>query len=380
VTNPGTDTGMAARLRRSLGALDGDDRSVAPLRAIAIVVLVLLAVLGLREVADLLVPILFGLFLALIVAPVISRLQARGMGRSAALAGAVGVVLAVVVVTAIVIAFSVGELVVRVPTYQDRLTTLLSDVESLLAGFGIAFDPEALPALVSSDAVASLVRPIGSAVSGGLGALFVMLFTLVYALTGARSMRARAQAALGEHHAIFAGVERFGTDLRRYLVVRAQLGLFAAVLVLVLLVVLGVPLAALWAFLVFAASFIPTIGTFIALVPPTVLALLESGPGTAAAVAVGYTLVNLAQDYLLQPRMMGTELNLSPLVVFLSVIAWAWILGPAGALLAVPLTVGLVVLLEAYPGSRPVGSLMRNTLEPPIDAGGAHAHEDRVTE
>jgi predicted PurR-regulated permease PerM len=88
-------------------------------------------------------------------------------------------------------------------------------------------------------------------------------------------------------------------------------------------------------------------------------------------VVAGFGLINVAQDYLLQPRMMGTELNLSPLVVFLSVIAWAWILGASGALLAVPLTVGLVAILDASPSTRPIAALMRHRLDAPpglIDA------------
>jgi predicted PurR-regulated permease PerM len=107
------------------------------------------------------------------------------------------------------------------------------------------------------------------------------------------------------------------------------------------------------------------VGTIIALVPPTILALLDGGLVPAALVVVGFGLVNVAQDYLLQPRMMGTELNLSSLVVFLSVIAWAWILGAAGALLAVPLTVALVQLLDAFPSSRGIAALMRNRLDAP---------------
>ncbi len=68
---------------------------------------------------------------------------------------------------------------------------------------------------------------------------------------------------------------------------------------------------------------------------------------------------------------MGSELNLSPLVVFLSVLVWAWILGAPGALLAVPLTVGMVAIMEAYPASRGIASLLRNVVEPapttPVD-------------
>ena len=116
------------------------------------------------------------------------------------------------------------------------------------------------------------------------------------------------------------GMERFATDLRRYLVVRAKLGLFAAVLSFVLLFVLGVPYPVLWAILVFAASFVPNIGSVIAIIPPTLLAYLDSGLGTAAMVVIGYALINFAQDQFLQPVVMGSELNLSPLVVFVAIV------------------------------------------------------------
>jgi predicted PurR-regulated permease PerM len=354
------DGGAVSSVRSTVETVRAD-----PLRALAAVVLVLIAVLAVREVAELVVPVIFGLFLALIAAPLVGTLERRGTRHPVALTGAVMVVLVIVLATAAVIAFSIGELIVLIPAYEDRLSGLVDEARDLLAQYGIVADPAALPSIVSPGTLVSFVRPVASAVSDATIAIFVLALTMVYALAGAPSLRARAEAAFGSGHAMFEGVARFGTDLRRYLVVRAQLGLFAAVLVLVLLLVLGVPLPLLWSGLVFAASFIPTVGTLIALVPPTVLALLDGGLVPAALVVVGFGLVNVAQDYLLQPRMMGTELNLSSLVVFLSVIAWAWILGPAGALLAVPLTVALVQLLDAFPSSRGIAALMRHRLDAP---------------
>jgi AI-2 transport protein TqsA len=336
-----------------------------PLRVLGAVVLVLVALLALREVAGLIVPILFGLFLALVASSLVATLKRRGASHRVALALALVIVLGVVLVAAGAIAISIGELVVHVPRYTDRLDALAAQLQTWLAGFGIAFDPDALPALVSPEAVASVARSLASSVSGAAGAMFILAFTLIYALTGAPRLQDRAEHVLGDRHTILHAVERFEADLRVYLVVRAQLGAFAALLTLVLLIVVGVPLPFLWAFLVFAASFIPNIGTFIALIPPTIFALLEGGIVPAVAVVVGFALVNFAQDYLLQPRLMGNELNLSPLVVFLSVILWAWVLGAAGALLAVPMTVGLVGILESYPGARPITAMLRNEIEEP---------------
>lgn len=340
-----------------------------PLTALGGLVLVLVAVLALREIASLVVPVLFGLFIALVVSPLVAALERRGARHAVALTVAIAVVLAMVLATAGVIALSIGELVVQVPRYETRMRELLNQVQEILAGLGIQTDADALSAVISPEDIVGYVRPVASAVSGAAAAILILAFTLAYALLGAPGLRARAVAAFGDRHAILIGVEQFGVDLRRYLVVRAQLGLFAAVLTLILLFVLGVPLPALWSFLVFAAAFIPNIGTFLALIPPMILALLEGGIGTAVAVVIGFALINVAQDYLLQPRMMGTELNLSPLVVFLSVIVWAWILGAAGALLAVPLTVGLVAILEAFPDTRGIAALLRNRVEPPPDTG-----------
>ncbi|HEX5827165.1 MAG TPA: AI-2E family transporter [Candidatus Limnocylindrales bacterium] len=336
-----------------------------PVGALAAVVLVMVGMLALREVAALVVPVLFGLFLALVAWPLVVAIERRGVRHAVALAGAMLTLLVVVLAVAFVAALSVAELIVQIPRYADQLRVRLDALVELLGTFGVAVDPDAIMSLIDADRVVSVVRPLASAASGAGLAILVLVLTMIYALSGGASMAVRAREAYGERSGIISGIERFGVDLRRYLMVRALLGLFAAVLSLVFLLVLGIPFAILWAFLVFAASFIPNIGTFLAVVPPAVLAFLAGGPAEAAIVVVGYTLINVAQDQFLQPVVMGSELNLSPLVVFLSVLLWAWVLGPAGALLAVPMTVGLVAIMESHPTTRPIASLMRNRMDTP---------------
>jgi AI-2 transport protein TqsA len=350
---------------------EGLTRSAGPLTAMAGLVLVLVAVLALREVASLVVPVLFGLFIALTAWPMVGALERRGVRHAFALAGTIVVVLAVGLAAASVAALSVGELAVEIPKYESRLGAALAALGNVLAQLGIAVDPGAITAIISPEKILGLVRPVASAVSEAGGAMFVLAFTMIYALAGGKSVRARAAAAFGEEHPLLRGMEWFGTDLRRYLVVRAELGLFAAMLSFGLLFVLGVPFPVLWAILVFAASFIPNIGTLIAVIPPTILAYLDRGLGAAVSVVIGYALINFIQDQFLQPVAMGSELNLSPLVVFVAVVVWVWILGPAGALLAVPLTVGFVMLLEAFPSSRGFAAVLRNDVEPQSGRGEA---------
>lgn len=336
-----------------------------PLAGLVVVVLALAAALLLREVASLLVPLLFGGFLALVAWPLVDRLSRRGLRPSLALAATILVVIVVVLGSITIIAVSVGQLVVLVPRYEDQLAALVASSQAFLGQFGIPADPQALLSIIPPEQVANLVRSVASSVSSAGLAILVVVLTMTYALAGAATTRARAERVFGADHALVIGVRHFAADLRRYLLVRAELGLFAAVLSLVLLLLLGVPLPALWAFLVFAASFIPNIGVFLAVIPPALLALLDSGLGTAVLLVAGYTVINLVQDNVAQPLALGLELNLSPLVVFIAVVVWAWILGAAGALLAVPLTVALVAILEASPETRPIAVLMRSQTDEP---------------
>jgi predicted PurR-regulated permease PerM len=101
------------------------------------------------------------------------------------------------------------------------------------------------------------------------------------------------------------------------------------------------------------------VGFWIALIPPFLLALLEFGAARALIVLAGYVLINGGVQNFLQPRIMGAGLNLSPLVVILSLFFWGWVLGPMGALLAVPLTMIVKeVFLDAYDDTRGLSELM----------------------
>lgn len=347
--------------RRGVAVIDGPDPLLPqPARTIVVLVLVLTTVVLLRELGSLLVPLLFGGFLALVVWPWVEALEQRNVPHRLALALTILAILGVMLGSAAIIALSVGELIVLLPSYEGRLTATIDALRAFLAELGITTDQEALLSIVAPEQIATLVRSVASAVSSAGLTLLVLGLTMAYALVGAAALRSRAERALGPDHVLVGSMQRFGADLRRYLVVRAILGVFAAGVIFALLFVLGVPLPALWAFLVFAASFVPNVGVILALVPPTLLALLDGGVAEAIVVLVGYTAVNLIQDYVLQPIVMGAELNLSPLVVFVSVIAWAWIFGPAGALLAVPLTLGLIAIMENSPSTRGLAALMRH--------------------
>jgi len=123
--------------------------------------------------------------------------------------------------------------------------------------------------------------------------------------------------------------------------------LAAALLDYLVLLALGVEHALLWGVLSFLLSFVPNIGFTLSMLPPMLLALLEGGWVNAIIVFVAYQVINTVIDNVIGPRFVGKQMNISALVSFLSVIFWTWLLGPTGAILAVPLTVLVRDLAES---------------------------------
>jgi predicted PurR-regulated permease PerM len=157
-------------------------------------------------------------------------------------------------------------------------------------------------------------------------------------------------------------LERFAKGTRRYLLVTTVFGFIVAVLDSVALWIMGVPLAVTWGLLAFITNYIPNVGFVLGLIPPALLALLSGGPDLMIAVILVYGGLNFVLQSLVQPRFIGESVGLSTTVTFLSLAFWAWLLGPLGAILAIPLTVLVKVLLvDIDPSARWADALLRSS-------------------
>jgi AI-2 transport protein TqsA len=182
----------------------------------------------------------------------------------------------------------------------------------------------------------------------------------------------KLEAMHGVHGRFAEAMAAFAVGTRRYIVVSTVFGLIVALLDVGLLYLLGIPLPWLWGMLAFITNYIPNIGFVIGLIPPVLLGLLENGWSGALAVIVGYCVLNVLIQSVIQPRFVGQAVGLSTSLTFLSLVFWAWVFGPLGALLAIPFSLFTkALLIDADPRSRwllPLlsgGPAVTTTPEPP---------------
>ena len=294
-----------------------------------------LVLAGVRVAAELVDPVLMAGFLALLLQPLLNRLRPL---RGAAVPV---IVLAVVLGGLVLVGFvgtSLREVALEAPRYQSQFQSLVTSITQQLAERGInaaAYIESALTGPV----VGRVALSISRAIAGGFGSLVLTLFIFAFVLGGLGELERRANKEALDHSPTVERFLAFSASLRGYVGVRSLLGLAAAVLNYVLLLIVGVEHALLWGVLSFLYSFVPNVGFVLSLLPPALLALLNGGWVSAAIVVGGYIVINVVLDNVVAPQLIARQMEISPLLSFLSVIFWAWLLGPTGAILAVPLTV-----------------------------------------
>ena len=181
---------------------------------------------------------------------------------------------------------------------------------------------------------------------------------MLFLLAEGPALMNRLRASTGTDHPQVARLTVFGRNVVRQLGLRAIVNLFTGAGVVVLLLILRVDFPLMWGILAFFLSFIPWIGLPLAVVPAVVLALAEHGVTSALLVIAGVTVINILAENAVSPMLMGRGLSISPTILFLGFIFWAWLLGGPGAFLAAPLTIFLVLMLDTFPETRWLASVM----------------------
>ena len=313
-------------------------------KALVVAASLVIVIAGLRAGVTLLIPLLLSTFLATVLYPIVLWLEARRVPPAIAVLLTTLLILAAFSGPGLIVQEAARAFAASAPTYRaDIERSLVPWMERL--GLPEGEGPGWI-SLIDPGAVLDLVRALSSGVAALLGNTFIVLLTTAFMLLEAGHLRRRIPLALGLGPDKVAGLERLLTDVHHYLQIKALVSLATGVAVWLWLLLLGVEFPLLWGLLAFILNFIPNFGSLMAAVPPAMLALVRSGPTGMALVLLGFVTVNLLLGSILEPRIMGRRLGLSPLAVLLSLIFWGWVWGAVGLLLAIPFTMVVKIVLE----------------------------------
>lgn len=207
-----------------------------------------------------------------------------------------------------------------------------------------------------------LLSSILSALTGLFGNAFTVILYLAFILLEEPIFPQKLKAMYPDkrkYKHIKSLVDKIDHSIGRYIALKTVTSLITGFLSYLALLFIGIDAPLFWAFLIFALNFIPTVGSLIATGFPVIFAVLQFGEFTPGFLVLGIVgAIQMIVGNFVEPKLMGDTLNISPLVVFLTLAIWGVIGGIIGMLLSVPITVIVIIIMSEFPATRPFAILL----------------------
>jgi AI-2 transport protein TqsA len=334
------------------GVPEADTRQGRALRMLVAGACTVVLLAGFKAAGDVILPIVFSAFLSIATLPAVRWLQRKGVPSMIAIPLVVAVAAALLVGVTSIVAGSVRSFTRDVGQYEVALDALTAEVAQYAGRIGIDLSDPELSDLLTPTAVMGLVSQTLNSVVRLLGRTLIVVITLTFILLEASEIEQKFRVAFGAGSEVGGPMSEVAEKVQRYLLIKSGVSLVTGVLAAVVCRVLGIDFWLLWGLLAFLLNYIPSIGSILAAIPPILLALVQLGVPEALGCMIAYIVINVSLGNVLEPRLLGQGLGLSPLVVFLSLIFWGWMWGPVGMLLCVPMTAMVQLVLGSSDETR----------------------------
>jgi predicted PurR-regulated permease PerM len=332
-------------------------------RALTIFLGLSLAIIGcwlLKLLKIVFLPLVIALLFTFLLGPAVEWLTRRRIPLVLAVLAVLTLSLALVFASGFMVLQSLASFTDEFPKYEEGIRVMVERAKALSRLEAGPINRDRITAELSR---LSLSEVVGSTLNSFFNFLTYIMFTLVfliYFLLGMPKLPAKIQKAFPPDQAriINEAVQSITLQVQRYILAKTFTGFVTGLLMMLTCVAFGVDFPITWGFFTFLLNFIPTLGAMVASIPPPLVALVKFGWVDALWMLMILTALMVVLGNLLEPRVLGESVNLSPLVTLFALIFWAWLWGPAGMIVAVPVTAMIKFTCDHVPDLRPIGVLM----------------------
>ena len=299
-------------------------------------------------------------YLISILAHGISSIRIRGVGvpKALSMAVAVGVILLGIGFIINLITVNIASVIREAPGYQQNIETL---IYKGYTAFGVEEVPN-LKEIIDQVDLRGLLQDFGGTVRSLVSSTGIIIVYLLFLLLEQRTFSDKIRGIIQDRSKQADAFELIGkmrSDIRTYVAIKVLTSAATGLLSFVVLHFVGVDFASFWAVLIFLLNFIPTIGSIIATAFPSILTLVQFDTMGPFIITISIlSAIQFCIGSLIEPKLMGNRLNLSPIVILLSLGLWGSIWGIPGMFLCVPITVILMIICSYFPSTRPIAILL----------------------
>jgi predicted PurR-regulated permease PerM len=315
-------------------------------------------VIVLKTLRGIFIPLIFSIFLTFVFAPITRWLEKRKVPMWVTLIILLLIIIAVFAVMLGLLYSAGNSIITGLPRYQERFVQLVNDAVEFVVqqAENMNLDVAALPHPDFGQLLTSGAGTLTKTISGTMGSVVVALMNLVITLifmmfivSGANSLERRLKKALGStrNAQTMEAMQSIQDQLQNYLVTKSLISLGTAIAGSILMWIFGVDFILVCALIRFVMNYIPNIGSVISSVLPMLICLLQHGLGIRTILfAILTVALEMLSGNVIEPKIQGNRMDLSPLTVLIALIFWGWVWGVMGMIFAVPMTAAINIVLK----------------------------------
>ena len=313
---------------------------------------------GVKMASEVVVILFLAIFISSIFSSLLNVLQKKRIGKFFSYLIILIIVLLVSFLFAYVVNISLNDFILNLPAYEEKFkTTVLSFIQfAQISGFQI--DNQKILDTLNFGSFFGFSTNILGSIGTFLSKFLLVIIGVAFILAEAKSFQTKLKVIFRNNAKKLQQFNLFSYNIQKYFLVKSFTSFLTGFIIAIMLSFFGVDYPILWGVIAMLFNFIPVIGSVIASIPAILLALMSLDLDATIWVTVLYVVINISISNILEPKLMGKELGLSPLVIFFSLIFWGYILGIVGMFLAVPITMTLKIAFDSNTNTQWIGILM----------------------
>ncbi|QDF27615.1 AI-2E family transporter [Halarcobacter anaerophilus] len=319
---------------------------------------VVVIIAGIKAVSEIAIILFLAIFISSIISSLINLLEKKHIPKLFSYLVVLGIFTLISLLLSYIVNISLKDFLSNVPQYEKQLQAGVINIISLGEKYGFQVDKKTILDALSFNSFLGITTNLIGSIGTFLSKFLLLIIGVAFILAESKSFEKKLKIIFQNNNEKLEHFNLFSHNIQKYFLVKTTTSFLTGFLIAVILMFFNIDYPILWGVIAMLFNFIPVVGSIIAAVPALLLSLVSADLNTTVILGIFYVVINISISNIIEPKLMGRELGLSPLIIFFSLILWGWVLGIVGMFLAVPITMTLKIAFDSNKSTKWLSILM----------------------
>jgi len=321
---------------------------------------IIIILAGIKTASEIIIILFLAIFISSIISSIVSLFEQKKIPKIFSYIFILGVFTLISLMLYYIINISLKDFISNLPKYEEQLKTTIISSISFVESYGYSIDKQTILDTLNFSSFFGITTNVIGSIGTFLSKFLLIIIGIAFILAESKSLEKKLKIIFDKDGKKLEHFYLFSNNIQKYFLVKTTTSFLTGLLVAISLIFLDIDYPILWGVIAMLFNFIPVVGSIIAAIPAVLLSFVSADLNTTIILIVLYVVINISISNIIEPKFMGKELGLSPLVIFFSLILWGWILGIVGMFLAVPITMTLKIAFDSNKATKWISILMSN--------------------